>query len=209
MCEIALGLPEVWSAASSTNRPRLAMASRMRRAMPSGEELSFGESKFKSFLGAAGLATLRRQALQVGHYSVFLSGVSRRLTSPGVLNFPSPPSPSPCHIAEDPTAKAELGTVSFAIAPHHLASYRPLPAWLEQGTESSLRDTEEEKGLPPTLAVTSLSSAMASQLGSSGGFDGFGSGNSSPALAGAAIPTNTARKGFVDLDRFYDSDNEE
>jgi AP-3 complex subunit beta len=96
-------------------------------------------------------------------------------------------------------SRALLGSLSVVTGREMLGD-RILPDWLEQGTESSLRDSPDDA---PRLAVpTALGSATPRAI----------SARASPVVltpAGGSPVPSTARGAWTDLDRFYDDASEE
>lgn len=117
----------------------------------------------------------------------------------------------------------EIATLSLLVQPHYLPSYTPLPDWLEEGTDASLRDSPfDTSTIPaPYTSISSGSSSSAAYLQSlsSSTLKGFGSdslnvhsGRSSPAgsfRGGGVGAEPKGRSGFRDLEKFYESEEEE
>ncbi|KAL7409699.1 adaptin N terminal region-domain-containing protein [Mrakia frigida] len=116
----------------------------------------------------------------------------------------------------------EFGTLSLLVQPHFLPSYTPLPDWLEEGTDSSLRDSLLDSSPIPQATSFSSSSAVYLQSLSSSTLKGFGSeskfnngagsGANSPAgsFGGAkgGRAAGAGGGGFRDLEKFYESESE-
>jgi len=85
---------------------------------------------------------------------------------------------------------------------------RHLPFWLEQGIESSLRDTEEDI---PVVSFTAMSSAQAQHsLGSSHiGSPVVLTPMEGTSPAGPGIHGEGSKGPWMDLDKFYEDDSEQ
>jgi AP-3 complex subunit beta len=85
---------------------------------------------------------------------------------------------------------------------------RHLPFWLEQGIDSSLRDTEEDI---PVVSFTALSSAQAQRvLGpSNAGSPVVLTPTEGTSPAGPGLRGGGGKGPWMDLDKFYEEDEEE
>ena len=125
----------------------------------------------------------------------------RRPTSVGTLHLNSMDSTD----FYDLDGNQNLGSLGAVIS-RDMRSDNYLPDWLEQGVESTLRDSEEDA--PP--APTYISSAQAGPVS-------FASSRGSPIVltptgpspAGSYVRQDSGKSPWTDLDKFYDDADEE
>jgi AP-3 complex subunit beta len=80
-----------------------------------------------------------------------------------------------------------------------------LPDWLEQGTESSLRDTPHDRPPPPILTALGSGTAVPRAIASA---NKLATPSFTP-MAGSPAGPGSARGAWTDLDKFYASEESE
>ena len=142
-----------------------------------------------------------------------VGGVILRRAQVRIVLFEGKESPAPANAAHL-DSRERLGTLGLVLGrdmpPAHA---HLLPDWLEHGVESSLRDSPDDF-VPPTVAPTAIGHVAAAALRPGGAGSG---GRSSPIVvltpAGSGGPSPAGsipnRGGFTDLDKFYESEEED
>ncbi|KAI0784468.1 adaptin N terminal region-domain-containing protein [Abortiporus biennis] len=115
-------------------------------------------------------------------------------------------------VADDTPTSGEgggiLGSLG-AITGRHMLGESYLPDWLEEGTESSLRDTEDDTPQVPVYAQNLASAAIVprSIASSSKGSPVVLTPTGSASPAGSYVPQGSSKAPWADLDSFYADTN--
>lgn len=102
--------------------------------------------------------------------------------------------------------RALLGSLS-AVTGKGTLDASILPDWLEQGIDSSLRDTEDDVPQPPSHTVTSIQSGVPRSIGASNRNTPIVLTPTGSSPAGSYVRQENAKSPWTDLDQFYADTN--
>jgi len=101
---------------------------------------------------------------------------------------------------------AMIGTMG-AVTHKHMLGDAVLPDWLEKGIDSSLRDSEDDKPLPPPVySQSSIQSSVPRNISSASRSPVLLT-PASPSPAGSFVRQDTSKGPWTDLDKFYEDTN--